>query len=100
LLLKGCRSIVTARGQPLWCNATGNPGMAGDGHGDLLAGVIGALLASGIEPWGSAAIAAWLCGRASEIAVWNGPCSQESLTPSDTANSLGQAFRDWHRSLR
>jgi NAD(P)H-hydrate epimerase len=100
LLLKGCRSIVAARGQPLWCNATGNPGMASDGHGDLLAGVIGALMASGIELWASAALAAWLCGRASEIAVWNGQCSQESLTPSDAAHALGQAFRDWHRALR
>lgn len=100
LLLKGCRSIVTTRDQPLWCNATGNPGMAGDGHGDLLAGVAGALLASGIGTWQSAALAAWLCGRASEIAVWNRGSSPESLTPGTAASLLGEAFNDWKRSRR
>jgi NAD(P)H-hydrate epimerase len=100
LLLKGCRSIVAAQDQPLWCNATGNPGMAGDGHGDLLAGVAGALLASGLGTWQSATLAAWLCGRASEIAVWNRGSSPESLTPSTAASMLGEAFTDWKRSRR
>jgi NAD(P)H-hydrate epimerase len=100
LLLKGARSLVTRRGHPLWCNATGSPGMATGGQGDLLAGVIGALLASGLPPMESAALAAWLCGRAAEIAMLNMATSPESLTPSDTVLPLGAAFRDWQTSSR
>ena len=100
LLLKGCRTIVTRRGQALWCNATGTPGMATGGQGDLLAGVIGARLVDAASPWEAAALSAWVCGRSAEIAM-NAPCtSEESLTPSDVLHFLGAAFRDWKNSGR
>ena len=100
LLLKGCRTLVTRRNHPLWCNATGHPGMATGGQGDLVAGVIGARLASGDPPTHAAALAAWLCGRAAEIALNSPKNSQESLTPTDVARHLGGAFRDWRESRR
>ena len=100
LVLKGCRTIVTCNGHPLWCNATGNPGMASGGQGDLLAGVIGARLASGDSPLEAAALAAWLCGRSAEIALALPHLSAESLTPSDVACHLGGAFLDWKGSRR
>lgn len=100
LLLKGCRTIVTRAGHPLWCNSTGSPGMATGGQGDLLAGVIGARLASGDTPMEAAALAAWLCGRAAEIALARSGISEESLTPSDIARHLGGAFRDWKSARR
>jgi NAD(P)H-hydrate epimerase len=98
LLLKGGRTLVTAAGRALWCNATGSPGMATGGQGDLLAGVIGARLAGGDPPLEAAALGAWLCGRASEIALH--ALSVESLTPSDTAGLLGAAIRDWRSACR
>lgn len=100
LLLKGGRTLVTRTGQPLWCNATGSPGMATGGQGDLLAGVIGARLAAGYAPHEAAAHGAWLCGRAAEIALLNPGLSTESLTPSDCAGQLGAAFLDWQNSCR
>lgn len=100
LLLKGCRSLVTARGAPLWCNGTGGPGMATGGQGDVLAGVIGARLAIGDPPVVAAAFAAWLCGRAAELAQTRGDASPESLTPSDGLLRLGRAFRDWREATR
>jgi NAD(P)H-hydrate epimerase len=100
LLLKGGRSLIAQAGQPLWCNATGSPGMATGGQGDLLAGVIGARLASGDPPLQSAALGAWLCGRASEIALNDPGMSEESLTPSDTARHLGAALGDWKSAFR
>ncbi len=100
LLLKGCRTIVTARGHPLWCNSTGTPGMATGGQGDLLAGVIGARLASGDSVIHAAAISAWICGRSAEIALDERYLSEESLLPSDVLHFLGAAFQDWKTSTR
>jgi len=100
LLLKGCRTLVTRSGHPLWCNATGSPGMATGGQGDLLSGVIGACLAVGHDPLEAAAFSAWLCGRAAEIALGRPGLSEESLTPSDVALHLGAACLDWKNSTR
>jgi ADP-dependent NAD(P)H-hydrate dehydratase / NAD(P)H-hydrate epimerase len=100
LLLKGCRTIVTKEGSALWCNSTGSPGMATGGQGDLLAGVIGACLASGIAPLEAASFSAWLCGRAAEIALQAPHVSEESLTPGEIAALLGGAFLDWRSSHR
>jgi NAD(P)H-hydrate epimerase len=100
LLLKGGRSIITRQGHPLWVNSTGTPGMATGGQGDLLAGVLAALLASGLDTTQSASLGAWLCGRASEIAQSGHSQSPESLTPSDTAAHLGQAFHHWRNATR
>jgi hydroxyethylthiazole kinase-like uncharacterized protein yjeF len=100
LLLKGCRTLVTRRGEPLWCNSTGTPAMATGGQGDLLAGVIGARLAIGDSPLEAAQLGAWICGRSAEIALDEKSTSEESLTPSDVLYSLGAAFRDWKTSSR
>jgi ADP-dependent NAD(P)H-hydrate dehydratase / NAD(P)H-hydrate epimerase len=100
LLLKGSRTIVTQQGMALWCNSTGHPGMATGGQGDLLSGVIGALLAAGRTGPQAAALGAWLCGRASEIAIWHDGVAAESLIPTDTAKRIGAAFLDWRRSAR
>lgn len=100
LLLKGSRTLVTRRGAPLWCNSTGTPAMATGGQGDLLAGVIGARLAIGDSPTEAAALAAWLCGRAAEIAMQSANASEESLIPSDVLRCLGGAFEDWKTTSR
>jgi NAD(P)H-hydrate epimerase len=100
LLLKGCRTIITRTGAPLWMNSTGTPGMATGGQGDLLSGVIGALLAGGHSPVPAASLGAWVCGRAAERALLQTSLSEQSLTPSDVLANLGGAFRDWARQTR
>lgn len=100
LLLKGCRTIVTRAGEPLWMNSTGTPGMATGGQGDLLSGVIGALLAGGLQPIQAVSLGAWVCGRAAERALQQTQLSEESLTPSDVLANLGGAFRDWAQQTR
>jgi hydroxyethylthiazole kinase-like uncharacterized protein yjeF len=94
LLLKGSRTIVAERNQPLSYNITGNPGMATGGMGDVLTGVCGALLGQKLTPNDGARLAAWLCGRAAELAICNGKQSEESLLPHDVLDSLGGAFTD------
>ncbi len=97
LLLKGSRTLIAMDGAPLRVNSTGTPAMSNGGQGDLLSGVIGALLAGGMEPFDAASLGAWLCGRAAEIsfAHYGSP-----VTASDTADDLGQALRDWRRAGR
>lgn len=100
LLLKGARTLIAGKDQPLWVNSTGHPGMATGGQGDLLSGVIGALLAIGNPPREAAALGAWVCGRAAEVALADECQSPESLTPTDGAMRLGRAFLDWRRAAR
>ncbi|MFT3991985.1 MAG: NAD(P)H-hydrate dehydratase [Luteolibacter sp.] len=100
LLLKGSRTLVANAESPIFVNSTGTPAMATGGQGDLLAGLIGAFLASGKSPLEAASLGAWLCGRAAEIALKQSDTSEESLTPSDVARFLGAAFNDWKNSAR
>ena len=100
LLLKGCRTLVTQSGAPVYHNSTGTPAMATGGQGDLLAGVIGARLAIGDSAVEAAVLSAWLCGRAAEIAMQDANTSEQSLTPSNVLRHLGGAFEDWRTSCR
>jgi NAD(P)H-hydrate epimerase len=94
LLFKGSRTIVAERGRPLSYNTTGNPGMATGGMGDVLTGVCASLLGQGLSPYDAARVGAWLCGRAAEIAIFNGNQSEQSLLPCDVLDHLGDAFKE------
>lgn len=97
LLLKGARTVVSVAGKPLRINSTGSPAMANGGQGDLLSGVIGALLATEMQAFDAAALGAWLCGHAAEISVSeNGSPS----TATDVAKYLGKARRAWEAAQR
>ena len=94
LLLKGSRTIVAERDRPLSYNTTGNPGMATGGMGDVLTGVCAGLAGQGLSLYDAARLGAWLCGRAAEIAIFNGSQSEQSLLPRDVLDHLGQAFNE------
>lgn len=68
LLYKGARSIVSD-GEQTFYNSTGGPYMANGGQGDVLSGVIGALVAQGCTPVHAAALGAYACGLAGAIAA-------------------------------
>ena len=87
-------TIVAERHHPLSYNATGNPGMATGGMGDVLTGVCAALIAQELSCYDSARLGAWLCGRAAEISIFNGGASEQSLLPTDVLQHLGAAFND------
>ncbi len=90
LLVKGATSIVTD-GEAIALVNAGNSGQAKGGSGDVLAGVIAALLAQGCTPFDGAALGAYLTGTAAEIAAKRS--SEYSLTASDIVASLGLSFR-------
>jgi NAD(P)H-hydrate epimerase len=94
LLLKGSRTIVAERDRPLSYNTTGNPGMATGGMGDILTGVCSGLVGQGSSLYDAARLGAWLCGRAAEIAIFNGCQSEQSLLPRDVLDHLGAAFNE------
>ncbi len=94
LLLKGSRTLVGEQGRPLSYNTTGTPGMATGGMGDVLTGVCAALAGQGLALYDAARLGAWVCGRASEIAIYNGAQSEQSLAAADLFETLGLAFRE------
>lgn len=89
LVRKGYRSQVYNTDGTCQVNDTGNPGMATAGSGDVLTGVVLALLAQGLEPFDAACTAVWLHGRAGDIAVQSQ--SQASLIASDIVEHLKTA---------
>ncbi|MCB0842679.1 MAG: NAD(P)H-hydrate dehydratase [Bacteroidetes bacterium] len=69
VVLKGAGTIVSQPDGVSMVNTTGNPGMATGGAGDVLSGMIGALLAQGYRAGEAAAVGVWLHGRAGDEAI-------------------------------
>ena len=69
VVLKGARTVIAAPDGWTWINPTGNPGMASGGMGDVLAGVIGGLLAQGYPPREACQLGVFLHGTAGDLAA-------------------------------
>lgn len=67
IILKGAGTIVVSEEGKAWVNTSGNPGMATGGMGDVLSGIIGALLCQGLCPQEAARTAVYLHGRAGDM---------------------------------
>jgi len=80
-VLKGAGTLVATEGGNLWLCKEGNPGMATAGMGDILAGVIGALLCQGLDPGDAAIAGVWLHSRAADLAAADG--GERGLLASD-----------------
>ena len=90
LLLKGHRTVITD-GNACYINHTGNPGMAVGGSGDVLAGMITALLGQGVSPLQAAACGAWLHGAAGDICEKE--IGQYGMLPSDMLKVLPRLLK-------
>lgn len=71
-LLKGAGSIIAQADGRFAINPSGNPGLSSAGTGDVLTGLIGALLAQGLDAWHAALAGAWLHGAAADRLVADG----------------------------
>ena len=89
VVLKGAGTIVTD-GEKIYVNTTGNPGMAAGGSGDVLTGVIAALVGQGLDDFDSAVLGVYIHGRAGDIAAERN--GQVSLIATDIIDALGEAF--------
>ncbi|HLQ68310.1 MAG TPA: NAD(P)H-hydrate dehydratase [Gemmatimonadales bacterium] len=93
VLLKGVPTVIADLRGPEHVVASGNPGLATGGSGDLLAGFIGAFLARGTAPAEAAALGAHALGRAAESGArqW----TARSLRPADVLAALPDVWRAW-----
>lgn len=91
LVLKGHRSIVAGADGQLYVNHTGNPGMATGGCGDVLTGMIAALLAQGLNAYDAACLGVYLHGFAGDIAAKKR--GEIGLIASDLADTIPLAIR-------
>ncbi len=79
VLLKGYSTVVAEPDGRCRVNPTGHPALATAGSGDVLSGLVGSLLAGGLEPALAAAVGAYLHGAAGARAARSGPVSATDL---------------------
>jgi hydroxyethylthiazole kinase-like uncharacterized protein yjeF len=94
VLLKGDATVVAAPDGTAYVNGTGTPWLATAGTGDVLSGLTGALLATGLPPAEAAAIGAHVHGLAGQLAAEEGP-----LIASDLVRSLPATLARLRRAL-
>jgi ADP-dependent NAD(P)H-hydrate dehydratase len=92
VVLKGHRTLVTD-GRRRAINNSGNPGMATGGSGDVLTGLIAALLCQNLEPFDAARLGVYLHGRAGDLAAEE--LGEVSLMASDLIRFLPKAFWEY-----
>ena len=99
VVLKGHRSLVSQwhvrdgdeKEAEIWINPTGNAGMATGGSGDVLTGVVVALLARGFDPGASARVGVYVHGLAGDLAA--AEVGETSLAAGDLVRYLPAAWR-------
>ncbi len=95
VVLKGARTVVADAEGPAAVIPTGNAGLATGGTGDVLAGLVGALVAGGIRPSSAARAAAWIHGRAGDLAAAR--FGERGLLATDVAEAIGAVWVEWKR---
>ena len=90
LVLKGHRTLTAAPAGNVLVNTTGNSGLAKGGSGDVLTGIVAALLAQGATAVRAAAVGVWLHGRAGDLAAER--LTPYGMTPEDVVSSLPAAI--------
>lgn len=97
LLVKGQFSFIVQAGQKTYKNKTGNPGLATAGTGDVLAGMIGAMLCQQFDVFTSTVAATYLHGLAADLAV--AAKTQPGLIASDVIDFIPAALCSIQKSL-
>jgi ADP-dependent NAD(P)H-hydrate dehydratase / NAD(P)H-hydrate epimerase len=90
LILKGARSIIAGPDGEIAINGSGNPGMASGGMGDVLTGVVAALLGQGYDPFNACQLGAFIHGHAADlVAARKG---MQGLNATDVQEMLPEAL--------
>lgn len=91
VVLKGHRTVIASPSGKVRINSTGNPGMATAGMGDLLTGMIAAMIGQHLEPFEAAVAGVYLHGLAGDLAARR--VGQVSLIASDLLQAIPDAIR-------
>ena len=91
MVVKGAYTVIITPQGKFYFNPTGNPGMATGGSGDVLTGIILALLAQGYQPENAARLGVYVHGLAGDIACRR--MGEISLTASDIIDALPEAWK-------
>ncbi|HZH17983.1 MAG TPA: NAD(P)H-hydrate dehydratase [Archangium sp.] len=95
LVLKGARTLIAHPDGTVYVNPTGNPGMATGGMGDVLSGLLGALLAQGLKLPEAAWTAVYAHGLSADLMVARR--GQLGLIATDVAKGLCNVWTRWNR---
>ena len=95
ILLKGYRTIIASPDGAVAVNTTGNPGMAKGGSGDVLTGVIAALLGFGLSPYAAAVCGAYLHGAAGDLSA--AERGEYGMTPTDMLEKLPYTLKKYSK---
>lgn len=95
--LKGARTVLAAPDGGAVINPTGNPGMGSGGMGDVLTGLLGGLLAQGVEPFDALQLAVYLHGLAGDRAAEE--TGRHALVAGDLLEHLPKLLRGWETGL-
>jgi NAD(P)H-hydrate epimerase len=90
VVLKGAPTVTASPAGEVWINPTGNAGLATGGSGDVLTGLVAALLGQGLVPLDAARLAVFLHGWAADRALERRGVL--GLTPSDLIEALPEAM--------
>jgi ADP-dependent NAD(P)H-hydrate dehydratase / NAD(P)H-hydrate epimerase len=93
VLLKGRHTLVAEPEGRVSVTTVGPPWLATAGAGDVLAGLVGALLATGLSPYDAAAVGSWVHGAAAALASGGGP-----IVASEVAAAIPRVCADLLRS--
>lgn len=91
IVLKGAPTVTALPDGRAWINPTGNSGMASAGSGDVLAGLIGGLLAQGLTPERAAVLGVYLHGLAGDLAAADK--TEYCMLAGDIIDHLPPAFK-------
>lgn len=97
VIVKGAPTVTVTPTGTMYVNTTGNPGMATGGSGDVLTGIVLALLAQGYDNEQAAPIAVYIHGLAGDIAARE--LSMTAMTSADIANRLPDAWLQTEKQL-
>ncbi len=91
IVLKGAFTSISTPNGEVYFNSTGNSGMATAGSGDVLTGIVLAMLSQGYSSLEASLLAVYLHGLSGDLALKRQ--SKQSLIASDIIDNLGQAFK-------
>jgi hydroxyethylthiazole kinase-like uncharacterized protein yjeF len=94
VVLKGNGSVIVARDGHLYLNTTGNPGMASAGMGDVLAGMLGALLAQRFSGESALVLGVHLHGAAADALAASG-AGPVGITASELTGAARRLWNGW-----